>query len=277
MEPVVTLSILEHYLLHFLRYPLAAPDRRVSAVSTISGVNVHRITTTTTVAGAAMQPAARESFGDKLYFRVFGRILDYFLPHQPDGERSIAMAGHTNESELFLRLLISIWLDSRALLIPTGKVVRTVLERRQHVGLDNSDLSSIFDLNSSFDVTQLPGNYEQLPSQAQKCLLVLTQHVILDPLLHQYSHDINAAKEHWRLTPCMSILQYSMYNFIRTSLRYDSVHSAGSAFYVALNLWLLWCEPWNVTSQGTLGVFAVVTNFVLAHVSCACSRIVVLI
>ena len=51
------------------------------------------------------------------------------------------------------------------------------------------------------------------------------------------------------LTPQMSITQTSFYNYIRVALKYAPLHLPNSAFTSALNLWLIWLEPWNVSTR----------------------------
>jgi hypothetical protein len=241
-EPNAMLTVLEHYLFLFLRFPVMGPDRKATAVSSIPGVHVHRIPTPSSSSGQLQGPLIRELYGEAVYFHIFRQYLRYFLPYEPEEKRSIAITGDCYESELFLRIVIAMWLDSRAPLTPTGNVVQKILARRPQ---------AVFDLSSSYDLAELSkGNYESPPALVHRCLRELIIHAVLDPALHGHTDNPVVAKQSWSLTPCMSILQYPVYNYIRTSMRYSSVHSPDSAFYEALNLWLIWCEPWNAT-RGT--------------------------
>jgi hypothetical protein len=40
-----------------------------------------------------------------------------------------------------------------------------------------------------------------------------------------------------------------LYNYVRTGLRYGPIHVTNSSFYAALDLWLLWIEPWNTVQR----------------------------
>jgi hypothetical protein len=240
-EPNAMLTVLEHYLFLFLRFPVKGPDRKITAVSSIPGVHIHRIPTPSSAGGQLQGPLIRDPYGEAVYFHLFRQYLRYFLPYEPEEKRSITITGDYYESELFLRIVISMWLDSRAPLTPTDTVVQKILARRQ----------AVFDLSSSYDLAELSkGSYESPPALVHRCLRELIIHAVLDPALHRHTHNPMVAKQSWSPTSCMSILQYPVYNYIRTSMRYASVHSPDSAFYAALNLWLIWCEPWNVT-RGT--------------------------
>lgn len=242
--PNVMLSMLEYYLVLFLRFPVAAPDRKVSSVSSIPGVNVHRIATPTN-AGMPMR-VPRETFGEIIYYHIFRRCMRHFLPYEPEDGRSIAFTDEYRESELFLRMIIALWLESPTRLTPTTKVVQTILERRQRSGLDDTALASTLDLNSSYDLVQQASKYDPPPAQVCKCLRTLIIHAVLDPALTQNCLD-HANAEKWCLSTCVTVLQQPFYNYVRTSFRYASIHSSDSPFYGALNSWLIWLEPWNVT------------------------------
>ena len=49
----------------------------------------------------------------------------------------------------------------------------------------------------------------------------------------------------WCLTPAMTMVQAPFYNYVRMNLRHAPVHVANSAFFSAMNAWLVWLEPWN--------------------------------
>lgn len=257
-SPDVLLSMLEYYLFLFLRFPLFAPERNNSgtAASSIPGVNVHRI--------PANHPTnhiriARETFGESLYYHIFRRCMRHFLPYETeDTQRSMALYGNDEfrESELFLRLVIAMWLEGQSRLSPTANMLQSMMERRRHrTGLTNDDVTSstlILDLNSSFDLTQTFGKYEPLPNQVHKCLRTLIIHVILDPAVDRNSLDSSTRRTYYNnklcLSPCLTILQQPIYNYIRSTFRFAPIHSSSeSSFYGALNIWLIWLEPWNVT------------------------------
>jgi len=231
--PTVTLTMLEYYLFLFLRFPLAVPDRNKTPASSIPGVNVHRI--------PVQRPQNTTPYGDTLYYNLFKRCMRHFLPPEPEENRSIAFIGDQHyESELFLRLIIAMWLEGR--LSPTPKVVQTIHERR---GGGSADLH--LDLIASYDLTVLlqPPTYEPPPAMVRNCVRILLVHGILDPALRRNARTTTAIGPP-SLTRYMTTLQPAVYNYIRTSFRYASIHASGSTFFSAMESWLLWVEPWNV-------------------------------
>ena len=51
----------------------------------------------------------------------------------------------------------------------------------------------------------------------------------------------------WCLPPAMTAIQAPFYNYVRMNLRHAPVHVSDSAFFSALNAWLVWLEPWNTS------------------------------
>lgn len=49
----------------------------------------------------------------------------------------------------------------------------------------------------------------------------------------------------WCLSPSMTMAQTPFYNYVRMNLRHSPVHVSNSAFFSAMNAWLVWLEPWN--------------------------------
>jgi len=245
--PNVMLSMLEYYLFLFLRFPLAPPDRSKSAASSIPGVQVHRIPTTANV-------RSREPYGDTLYFQLFRRAMRHFLPYQPEENRSIVFSSpEYMESELFLRLVAAFWVEVR--LTPTPKVVQTIRERRGLTSLAATDNNNEpqqpelqLDLNASYDLVVLQ-KYEPPPFMVHKCIRALVVHAILDPAIRgQCRQDsLLATGSTTCLSTCLATLQQPVYNYIRTSFRYSSIHAKGSSFFGAMNVWMIWLEPWNLT------------------------------
>jgi hypothetical protein len=276
LSPDVLLSMLEYYLFLFLRFPLAAPERSGSSsgvsgtgMSSIPGINVHTIPSSLTTATSSdgsynnSRMILRETFGETLYYQIFRRYIRHFLPYETeDNGRSIAL--YTNkeyyESELFLRLVVAMWLEGHSRLLPTKHILQSMEERRRHrTGwTDTNDTSTIMmlDLDASYDLTQTMGKYEPLPNQIHKCLRTLIIHVILDPAVHPRNQSFDSTtrnsyirhNHHEWLSPCMTILQQPVYNYIRSTFRFAPIHSSSeSSFYGALNIWLIWLEPWNVS------------------------------
>jgi hypothetical protein len=262
-SPEVLLSMLEYYMFLFLRFPLSSPDRgnSGSSRSSVPGVNVHRIQSTVGTGSNSSSRIVRETFGETLYYHIFRHYMRHFLPFEaPNNCRSIPLPGEGQpiESELYLRLMIAMWLESRSRLSATEVVVNSMLERRRHrTGFIDDDISSfslLLDLDASYDLTQTLQKYDPLPTLVHKCLRTLIIHVILDPTLERNGLDNSnrgistTPNEKWCLSACMTILQQPIYNYIRTTFRFAPIHSSSeSSFYGALNIWLIWLEPWNVS------------------------------
>lgn len=270
--PNVMLNMLEYYLFMFLRFPIAAPGRKTSAVSLTPGVNVHRIATKPTSTGLPVR-APRGPFGDILYHYIFRRCMQHFLPYESDESRSIYFDDEHRESELFLRILIAMWLESCACLIPTVTVVQTINERRHRAGIQEN-ASAVLDLNTSYDLVQQQptATYDPHPALVHKCMRSLIIHVILDPAL---ALDINAKK--WCLSTCLRVLQQPFYNYVRTSFRYASIHSSESPFYGALNSWLIWLEPWNAAQRKFYArvTLVIVHKCMVSHASFSCRQLAI--
>jgi len=262
--PTVTLSMLEYYLVLFLRFPLAAPDRNKAPGSNISGVHVHRIP-------QVQQRRTSEAYGDTLYFQLFQRCVRHFLPKEAEENRYIDFSSSNNnnnmnvnsyyaESELFVRLLMALWLEPLRLL-PTPKIVQTIHERR---GLHHATERLVLDLNASYDLVVLSPTttaststtttptpqvavYKPPPSMVHRCVRSLLIAAILDPALRQNCRTSSTTASAPTLTTCLTTLQPAIYNYIRTSFRFASIHSSESSFFGAMNAWLIWLEPWNLT------------------------------
>ena len=260
----ILLSMLEYYLFLFLRFPLGVPEQSSSGASALSipGVSVHRVQSTTSNNALSNNiSVVRETFGESLYYHIFRRYIRYFLPYDTkDNHQSIAFYRNEefHESELFLRLVIAMWLEGQPRLSPTENVLQSMLERRRlRTGLINNVNTSttlMMDLNSSYDLTQTLKKYEPLPSQVHKCLRMLIIHAVLDPELHGDNLDNSTRRLYSKnrkklcLSPSVTILQQPVYNYIRSTFRFAPIHSSSeSSFYGALNIWLIWLEPWNAT------------------------------
>jgi hypothetical protein len=223
------LSMLEYYHLVFIRYPLSAPPpppkNTQSSVTTSRGVRV---------------PVRRsEPYGESVYYYLFQEYVNYYIPVG-------ALQGHSNgfpslfrPSELFLRLVIALWLEGQNQLAPTDQAVKTRQERRP---------SATLDLNASHDLVK--AKYDPPPSQITRCLHKLVARAVSDGAMLDMVRDIHsgfrgANPEFLCLSPAMTILQLPFYNYIRNSFRHASIHAKYSPFYSAMDDWLLWLEPWN--------------------------------
>ena len=230
--PNLILSMLEFYLFLFIRYPLASPFSPRQTPSQ-PGINRYQVS----------RPMSRGTtpYGEIIYCNLFNRYLRYFLPHTmyPTAEAEFPSSKAT--SEFFLRVVIAFWLESHVSIPSTGKAVQAIRERFQRTGIHHEPS---VDVKMSYDLAF--GIYNPLPSLAQKCLRSLIIHLLLDPTIFHSVMDQNNGARHWCLSQAMTALQQPFYNYVRSSFRHASIHAQGSAFYTAMNAWLMWLEPWNV-------------------------------
>jgi hypothetical protein len=214
-EPKLWLSMLEYYLLLFLRYPLYPAS----------------IPYSTNRSGTP--------FGEQVYSYLFCRYYKYFLPYEREENRSIAMSSATRDSELFLRLIIALWLEPDVRLTPTPRLVRSIADRRQRAGVMEA---LRFNLHDSYNLAQV--HYTPTPSQVLLCLRSLIEYCILDPGLRN-SVEESQTTSRWCLTNALTALQQPLYNLVRGTFRHASIHANQSPFYSVLSIWLMWIEPWN--------------------------------
>jgi len=231
--PTAILSMLEYYLFMFLRFPLAKPQPSNASM---------------------MPPSGQIPFNETVYVYLLSRYLNHFLPYERDDDRSIAFDRSTPTSELFLRIIISFWIESRCSLISTDAVVQTVLQHRARGGVYDSPT---FDLSQSFNLIRLKSSeYHRPPRWVRICLRKMLVHALLDPKVcelvrHRHENSSSSSgsrKNQWCLTNMMTALQQPFYNYIRTTFRYASLHATSLPFQSALVLWLMWLEPWNCRS-----------------------------
>lgn len=221
--PLVSLSMIEYYLFLFFRYPLYQPDGTapVRTSSHIPGVHVHHNIFPSTRTGTP--------HGDKVYVRIFKALLLQFVPHAPT--ESIA---DPSEIELFLRIMITFWLESCTRLMPTDKILQNLRQRRS--AIVNPDLCDSYDM---VRINRHPNSYP--PALVFEGVRELVWHALLDPATVSSLSPPNG----WCMTLTTRALQLPLYNFFRANLRLSSIHNTRGSFKKALNIWLLWLEPWN--------------------------------
>ena len=233
--PMISLSMLEYYLVMFLRYPLApapCPPQSVSTKTIRSGVPVP-------------PPRQTEPYGDSVYYQLFQEYTDFYVPCSIPQGHSTGFSPLLRPSELFVRITVDLWLEGQnATMWTTEKAVKGFQERHPQ---------SSVDLNTSFELVK--ATYIPPPSQISRCLHKLVARAVSDGKILDAAKAITAghrgvSPEITLLSPTMTILQLPLYNHIRNAFRYASVHAMQSPFYSALNCWLVWLEPWN-TRHGT--------------------------
>lgn len=160
-----------------------------------------------------------------MYYLLFRRYLAHFLPHERNEYSDLS-----RESELFLHVIMSLWLESQGRCQTTQAAVQRLF-RGDSTGLN---------LSASHDLVQV--KYDPPFMQVQKCLLSLVKHLVLDPFVEVRDGP------NYSLPKAMSLLQEPFFNYVRASFRTASIHVSESPFYTALEAWLIWLEPWNVTT-----------------------------
>jgi hypothetical protein len=183
------------------------------------------------------------------------------------------------KSDLWMRLVMEFFIDSDHV-YPTTQAAMNNLSSTAIIGseIDSTGLGNSFELASLLEIpskwnnssTRLqniyPGqsplkvrqSYSPPSKLVQRCLYYLIDHIICDPAIpsncNRKGGRSNSNSDpkiflEWPLQSAQTLLQPSFYNYVRTSLRYGHVHVRNSSFYVALDLWLTWLEPWNVVQR----------------------------
>jgi hypothetical protein len=232
-SPYILLSMLEYYIFLLVRYPLAAPIPK-QPVPRTSSVHTRSV---------------KEPYGDTVYFDIFKRTMRHFLPYKSEEGRHIAFhqGSHqgpgSRQSELFLRVIIALWIEVSTQIEPTQKVLQIIQERKTRAGDTNPPA---YDLGSSFDLVQ--AKFDPPKAKVQKCLRQLIIRVVTDPSLMETMTKGNLTNIDWCLGPTMTALQQPFYNQVRTAFRHASIHVLASPFFSTFNAWLIWLEPWNTTT-----------------------------
>jgi hypothetical protein len=238
-QPKIMLSMLEYYLVLFLRYPLAAPEAQPP-------------TKTISMSRNDPMPQVRRSsepYGDSVYYYLFQEYVNYYIVvRSPQGHSNAGFANIDRPTELFVRIIMELWLEGQNQLGTTDNAMKVLKERR---GIADPHYS--FDLNMSYDLVKL--TYVPPPYQTQRCIHKLVARAVSDGATADVVRDTSAglrgaSPEVMCLSPVMTIVQLPFYNYVRTALRHASIHANQSPFYSALNDWLVWLEPWN-TKYGT--------------------------
>jgi hypothetical protein len=234
-SPMVYISTLEYYLLSFLRYPLYLPDPTTAVsrpLATIPGVNIHHIPSQRM--NMSVKYTTRPKYGEEVYVHVLQKYLLYFV--QPSSCLSEDRFATPEESALFVSLVISLWFESTARLVPEAKAQSDWKESRLRAHVASVETN----LNASHDLIQLHRHPLKLPNRLMLSgIRLLVLHMIRGVPSPDQAYG-------WNIEPAMVKLQRPFYNFIRGCFRFMTVSSTESwAFQEALNIWLIWLEPWN--------------------------------
>jgi hypothetical protein len=252
--PMAYLSILEYYLLSFLRYPLFLPDpaKAVSRpLQSIPGVNIHHIPSQRM--NISVKFSTRPKYGEEVYLHVLQKYLLYFM-FSPTGSTSRfdERFATPEESALFLSLITALWFESTARLVSEAKAQQEWQESRMRANAAHAETN----LATAHDLIQLQRHPFKLPNRLMLSgLRLLVLHLIRGVPPPVPDHARGGARQlgpPWNIDPTMGRLQQPFYNFIRGCFRFMTVSSAESwAFQESLNIWLIWLEPWNRRAQRT--------------------------
>lgn len=237
-NPKIMLSMLEYYLVLFLRYPIASPEIPEEN-NNAKGPNGPTIPTVVTSSRRS------EPYGDSVYYQLFQEYTNYYLPvRNPQGHSNTGFDALGRPTELFLRLCLAFWLESSQV-DTTSNSVQYLKQRR---GILDPDF--VWELSHMYDLVKA-ANYSAPPFQVQRCFHKLVARAVSDGALADVVRDttvgLRGAHAESCLSPTLHMMQVPFYNYVRTSFRHASIHARQSPFYTALNDWLLWLEPWNTT------------------------------
>jgi len=214
--PDVLLSMLEYYLMMFIRYPLAAPE----------------------IKDASSTSRRTEPYGESVYLELFQEYTKYYIPISvPQGSFN-GFANVQRPSEIFVRIMIALWLEGQNQPLSTKEAIKLLQDRRGPIS---------FDLNASYDLVFT--KYNPLPNQLIRCIQKVVARVVSDGKIADLVKDIHQGYKGdpniLCMSPIMVIFQQPFYNHIRNVFRYASLHNKPHIFYSAFDNWLIWIEPWN--------------------------------
>lgn len=228
--PKALLSMLEYYILVFVRYPLAPPDIKSAATAPSSSLRT---------GGTLVSSGKSTPYGEVVYYELFKEYVDYYVPIRHTKGPFEGFSSLGRPSELFVRLVVALWLESLDRLDSTPKAC---------AALKGRDPVASLDLCASFDLVK--STKSNPPTMVSRCLSHLVNRVIIDSnvanISERISRDYNGREDKLLcLSAAMEILQLPFYNHVRQVFRHAFVHTKDTPFYPALNDWLMWLEPWN--------------------------------
>lgn len=271
-EPCLTLSMLEEFLILFLRFPMAngglywKEQRR----------EMYRTRTSR---------AANTPYGQRVYSYLFSTYVQYFVKHgityQNEtidvgvdcfdravtiDEKELGGNDSNCSGELFLRLVIEFWLEGLNKALTTNQSIQRFRNVRSSSSSNVAQptMSDALELSKPLEYPSTPP-----PQPLQSSIISLVRHLISDPSLRNLIEkasglvqtrqvkeregvSVGNSEMAWCLTPALTAMQPSLLNYIRQGLSCGPIHDRSSSFYTALDTWLAYLEPWNYKrSQGS--------------------------
>ena len=219
-EPRLQLTMMEYYFIIFVRFPLLVqPPPQGRPMVRYSG-----------------------NYGASLYSYLLATYLKYYLP---SGKEPL----HPH-SELVLRLLMEFWLRHN-LVATTEEAVKSFTMARGGPPA----------LRDAVDLSRVENKFRTLPSLIQNGIMSAVRHLVGDLSLREGVQKVSGCiqerqvKERegvqdevermWCLPPAITLIQPALLNYVRVGLACGSIHHKDSSFHKALEVWLLWLEPWN--------------------------------
>lgn len=271
-DPCLTLSMLEEFLILFLRFPMANGG--------LYWKEQRREMYRTRASRAANIP-----YGQRVYTYLFSTYVQHFLKHgityQDETidagvdcfDRAVAidekgLGGIDNDcsAEFFLRLVIEFWLEGLNKALTTNQSIQRFRNVRSSSSSNVAQptMSDALELSKPLEYPATPP-----PQPLQSSMLSLVRHLISDPSLRNLIKkasglvqtrqtkeregvSVGNSEMTWCLTPALTAMQPSLLNYIRQGLSCGPIHDRSSSFYTALDTWLAYLEPWNYKlSQGS--------------------------
>ena len=275
-SPTIMLSMLEYYLIFLFRFAMALPKSLVPQTQQQSPSMY-----LSKMAHPYQQQQQQLPFGQVAYLHLFRRYCRHFLASNNEEVKSARSSNPyalqqqqpVSPSQLFLRLLITFWLEAMTPLQTTEHMVKVWQQRQQRLSSSSSTATAFptttIDLDQSYDLVQLNNELvdsrltaASLSAPLKESLRYLVYLLVAQPAVwkqlqscHTTSNDDddNNNNEICCLTVPMATLQQPLYNFIRCMFRFASIHGSTttSAFSVAMDLWLTWLEPWKQQTAAT--------------------------
>jgi hypothetical protein len=262
----IQLNLLEYYAFMLVRCPFVMGE--ITNIGKLASAGAKSTTSTGTYGYRPSYKAA--SYGEKVYLHLLKDYIQFFFPHVFEETRT-PESFDRKKSEMILRIMIEFWLERHKYASTKDALENTSSEYSKSGDPGKFSLGDSFDLaellpvgqNWNMNTTILTRQpYVASCRQVYKSIRTLVDNLVCDPDISKNCQRKNAGVKYqqgqiledsnepgWPIPLFQTIIQPSLYNYIRTGLRYGPVHVTNSSFYQAMDLWLLWIEPWNVTRR----------------------------